>query len=134
VAPPSFPPGVKSVSGRGYGGRGGAVDQPRPDRGPRLPRRDFFFTINGVRRTFEDHQPIVEGTDFMPARANATIPGYLSEGQKEFLIHDGTYRPDRTVNPETAHRPAGTGPGRSVPDRSLSRQRPRPMTGSHDHM
>jgi hypothetical protein len=32
------------------------------------------------------------------------MPLYLTEGQKEMLISNGTYQPDGTVNMETARR------------------------------
>jgi hypothetical protein len=65
---------------------------------------EFFYTVNGVRRTFKDQKPIRRGSEFAPAKAEATIPGYLSETQKRLLIQNGTYRPDGTVNMETARR------------------------------
>jgi hypothetical protein len=43
---------------------------------------DFFYTVNGVRRTFNHLRPIVNGGDFAPTRADARIPNYLSEGQR----------------------------------------------------
>jgi hypothetical protein len=65
---------------------------------------EFFYTVNGVRATFKDHTPIQDGVEFMPRKAEATIPRYLSEGQKQLLIRNGTYKADGTVNLETAHR------------------------------
>jgi hypothetical protein len=65
---------------------------------------EFFYLVHGVRATFKDHVPIKEGLEFMPRRAEATMPGYLSEGQKQLLIRNGTYKADGTVNMETAHR------------------------------
>lgn len=40
----------------------------------------------------------------MPEAPDAKMPLYLTEGQKEMLISNGTYRPDGTVNMETARR------------------------------
>jgi len=65
---------------------------------------EFFYTVNGVRATFKDHTPIKDGVEFMPRKAEATMPRYLSEGQKQILIRNGTYKADGTVNLETAHR------------------------------
>lgn len=65
---------------------------------------EFFYTVNGVRATFKDQPVIVESGEFLPTKANATMPEYLSEGQKRLLIQNGTYKPDGTVNMETAHR------------------------------
>jgi len=65
---------------------------------------EFFYLVNGVRATFKDHKPIVDGIEFMPKKAEARMPRYLSEGQKQLLIQNGTYHPDGTVNMETARR------------------------------
>jgi hypothetical protein len=47
---------------------------------------------------------IIEGGEFRPQKAGATMPEYLSEGQKRLLIQNGTYKPDGTINMETAQR------------------------------
>jgi hypothetical protein len=65
---------------------------------------EFFYTVNGVRATFKDNHPIVAGREFAPQKENETMPEYLSAGQKQLLIQNGTYRPDGTINMETAHR------------------------------
>jgi hypothetical protein len=65
---------------------------------------EFFYLVHGVRATFKDHTPIKDGVEFVPRKADATIPRYLSEGQKQLLIRNGTYRADGTVNLETAKR------------------------------
>jgi hypothetical protein len=41
---------------------------------------------------------------FAPDRPDSKIPAYLSEPQKRLLIQNGTYKPDGTVNMETARR------------------------------
>jgi hypothetical protein len=64
----------------------------------------FFYTVNGVRRSFKGMQPIAKGSEFRPSKATATIPAYLSEGQKRSLIANGTYKADGSVNRETAKR------------------------------
>jgi hypothetical protein len=63
---------------------------------------EFFYTVNGVRRTFKETKPIARGYEFVPEKPNATIPEYLSSEQKNSLIANGTYKPDGTVNMETA--------------------------------
>jgi hypothetical protein len=65
---------------------------------------EFFYLVQGVRRTHKHLSPIGEGTEYRPERANATMPAYLTEAQKQLLIQNGTYRPDGTVNMETARR------------------------------
>jgi hypothetical protein len=65
---------------------------------------EFFYLVNGVRKTFKQFQPIADEQIFAPESAESRMPGYLSEAQKTLLIQNGTYRPDGTVNMETAHR------------------------------
>ena len=65
---------------------------------------EFFYIVNGVRKTHKHLTPIGPGREYMPENAEAKIPLYLTEGQKEMLISNGTYKPDGTVNMETARR------------------------------
>lgn len=65
---------------------------------------EFFYLVQGVRSTFKDKSPIFSDGVFRPESAEATIPAWLSEGQKRLLVSNGTYRPDGTVNIETARR------------------------------
>jgi hypothetical protein len=65
---------------------------------------EFFYLVHGVRRTFRDLKPIQRGGEFMPRKAGAKMPAYLSDDQKRLLIQNGTYREDGGVNMETAHR------------------------------
>jgi hypothetical protein len=66
---------------------------------------EFYYLVQGIRRTHKHlASPITEGAEYMPRSAESTMPFYLTEGQKEILIHNGTYRPDGTVNMETARR------------------------------
>jgi hypothetical protein len=65
---------------------------------------EFFYLVNGVRKTHRDLTPIVPGDEYMPDSAEATMPRYLTEGQKQMLISNGTYNPDGTANLETARR------------------------------
>ena len=65
---------------------------------------EFFYTVNGVRRTHRDLKPIGDGSEFMPRSAEARMPAYLTEGQKALLVSNGTYNADGSVNMETAER------------------------------
>ncbi len=67
---------------------------------------EFFYTVNGVRKAYADHQPIVDaedGGEFMPLTADFKMPEYSAE-LKRRLIHNGTYNADGTPNMETAHK------------------------------
>ncbi len=65
---------------------------------------EFFYMVNGVRAAFKDIVPIRHGNEFAPRSADARMPEWLSPAQKKVLIQNGTYRPDGTVNMETARR------------------------------
>jgi hypothetical protein len=67
---------------------------------------DFSYTVNGIRRTHKGvMSPIAENEfEYVPRSSDERIPAYLTEGQKELLIQNGTYNPDGTVNMETARR------------------------------
>jgi hypothetical protein len=65
---------------------------------------EFFYTVNGLRRGYEDFTPIVEESFFMPRSAQARMPGSLSAEAKRKLVANGTYKEDGTVNLETARR------------------------------
>jgi hypothetical protein len=65
---------------------------------------EFSFMVNGVRRTHKHLTPIGEGNEYMPERSDSKMPAYLTDGQKELLVQNGTYRDDGTVNIETAQR------------------------------
>jgi hypothetical protein len=65
---------------------------------------EFFYTVNGVRKTHKHLTPIGPGREYMPPTPDAKMPLYLTEGQKEMLISNRTYQPDGTVNLETARR------------------------------
>jgi hypothetical protein len=65
---------------------------------------EFFYIVNGIRRTHKHLTPIGPGREYMPETPDAKMPSYLTDGQKEMLISNGTYRPDGTVNMETARR------------------------------
>jgi hypothetical protein len=65
---------------------------------------EFFYTVNGVRQTFRDWEVVSASNDYMPWSADARMPEAFSPEQKRRLIANGTYRPDGTVNMETAER------------------------------
>jgi hypothetical protein len=65
---------------------------------------EFFYLVNGVRKTHKDLTPIVAGREFAPQSADAKMPSHLTEGQKRILIANGTYNADGTVNLQTARR------------------------------
>lgn len=66
---------------------------------------EFFYTVNGVRRSERNFQPIRDNEkDFVPIKADAAIPAGYSTEFRNRLIANGTYRPDGTVNTETAQR------------------------------
>jgi len=80
---------------------------------------EFFYTVNGVRATFPDHQPIQDAEkEFAPTSESGGMVGAWSPEQKRRLIANGTYNPDGTANLETA---ASLGW-----DRSFESNRPRP--------
>jgi hypothetical protein len=66
---------------------------------------EFFYTVNGVRRAYPNPQIIAENEKFfVPESPDGRLPAYLSDDEKQRLIDNGTYRPDGTVNMETARR------------------------------
>jgi hypothetical protein len=65
---------------------------------------EFFYIVNGVRKSHKDLSPIGPGREYMPESADARMPLYLTEFQKQMLVSNGTYKSDGTVNLETAHR------------------------------
>lgn len=65
---------------------------------------EFFYTVNGLRRGYEEFVPIVEKSFFMPRSSESMMPTSLSAEAKRKLIANGTYNADGTVNMETAKR------------------------------
>ena len=65
---------------------------------------EFSYLVQGVRASFKDLQPVIRDGTFVPQYPEAKIPGGLAERQKRILIETGMYRPDGTVNMETARR------------------------------
>jgi hypothetical protein len=65
----------------------------------------FSYMVNGIRQAYRDYGPIAENErHFVPESPDRTIPVYLPEAFRNRLISNGTYRPDGTVNMETARR------------------------------
>lgn len=65
---------------------------------------EFFYTVQGVRKTHKHLQPIVAGEEYAPASAKETMPESLTAAQKQLLIQNGTYNADGSINMETAVR------------------------------
>jgi hypothetical protein len=65
---------------------------------------EFSYLVQGVRATHRDVNPLRRSGEFVPERADATMPEWLSPEQKRRLVANGTYREDGSVNPETARR------------------------------
>jgi hypothetical protein len=66
---------------------------------------EFYYLVNGIRRTHKHlTSPIGDGIEYMPRRASSKMPEYLTEGQKQLLIQNGTYKADGSVNMETAQK------------------------------
>lgn len=66
---------------------------------------EFYYAVNGVRRAYKGWEPMVSSdSTFVPDSADATLPAYFGEEERRRLIANGTYRPDGTVNLETAQR------------------------------
>jgi hypothetical protein len=65
---------------------------------------EFFYTVNGVRKGYEDFSPIAEEAFFLPRSASYRMPVSLSPEAKRTLIANGTYNADGTVNMDTAER------------------------------
>lgn len=84
---------------------------------------EFFYLVHGVRRAYKGAPIVVENEKFfVPPSPDARIPEYLSPDERRRLISNGTYRPEGTVNMETAERLGWTRrweakrPARSSPD------------------
>ncbi len=62
----------------------------------------FHYTVQGIRRGFEDFDAMPEDSTFQPEGPNGRMPAALSAVQKEHLVANGTYNADGTVNMQTA--------------------------------
>jgi hypothetical protein len=66
---------------------------------------EFFYMINGIRKAFENHQPISENRDFIPGSADDTrLVASLPVESVRRLKANGTLKEDGSINLETAHR------------------------------
>jgi hypothetical protein len=66
---------------------------------------EFFYTVNGIRLAYKDAGPIAANDKvFVPRSPDALMPEAYPPVIRERLISNGTYRPDGTVNTETARR------------------------------
>jgi hypothetical protein len=65
---------------------------------------DFFYLVNGVRKSQKSFQPVERARFFLPEGPDARMPDWLTAEQKKMLIANGTYKADGTVNMETAKR------------------------------
>jgi hypothetical protein len=66
---------------------------------------EFFYTVNGIRRGYGGFTPIVEvDKTYIPRSADAQMPQVWNGEIRNRLIANGTYKPDGTVNTETAQR------------------------------
>jgi hypothetical protein len=65
---------------------------------------EFSYLVQGVRANFRDIQPIRSQSAFVPESSDATMPEWLSAGQKRALVQNGTFKADGSINMETAQR------------------------------
>ena len=91
----------------------------------------FHYQVNGVRHGYQSFQPVVESGIYTPERPDSKIPGYLSEAQKASLISNGTYRPDGTVNTDTAKALQWDKAWEDA-TRSVNAAKPAPEPGQHE--
>jgi hypothetical protein len=66
---------------------------------------EFHYTVNGVRKAFEDFRPVAENRDFVPRspRDERFTTGLPAESIRR-LKATGILNADGTINLETAHR------------------------------
>lgn len=62
----------------------------------------FSYMVNGVRKSHRSIVPMGPGSEYAPQSLDAKIPAHLTPVQREYLISNGTYNADGTVNLETA--------------------------------
>ncbi len=65
---------------------------------------EFFYTVNGVRQAFRNHQAIQRNEYYVPEGPSDRMPGAYAPEQRRRLIATGIYNADGTVNMETARR------------------------------
>ncbi len=59
---------------------------------------------NGVRRGFEDYQPYIPNTGFVPKVKDVPFGNQYPQPLRNILVRNGTLNPDYTVNMATADR------------------------------
>lgn len=66
---------------------------------------EFFYTVNGIRRGYGDFSSIEpNGKEYLPESPDARMSESWSPEIRSRLIANGTYKPDGSVNLETAQR------------------------------
>lgn len=66
---------------------------------------EFYFTVNGIRKAFKNHNPVEENVIFRPESAGGRdIRPDLTPAAREALIRNGALNPDGTWNRETVRR------------------------------
>jgi hypothetical protein len=65
---------------------------------------DFYYTVNGVRKSFEGFDPMAQPDYFVPETPDARMPASFTPEQRRRLIANGTYNADGTVNMDTAQK------------------------------
>jgi hypothetical protein len=66
---------------------------------------EFFYMVNGVRKAFADHQPVVANVDFVPrSPSDGRLTAGLPAESVRRLKASGILNPDGSINLETAHR------------------------------
>lgn len=64
---------------------------------------EFFYTVNGVRRAFRDHD-VTPLSYFVPESAESRMPANLPVELRRRLVSNGLFNADGSVNMETAER------------------------------
>lgn len=65
---------------------------------------EFDYFVNGVRRGFAKHQPIIPNTDFRPAVRGIPYGSQYPAALRQILVANGILNPDFTPNEATAAR------------------------------
>ena len=68
---------------------------------------EFFYTVNGVRKAFKNHNPVEENAIFRPDSAGGAgenILRDLTPAARAALVSNGTLNPDGTWNRQTVER------------------------------
>jgi hypothetical protein len=65
---------------------------------------EFYYTVNGMRRAYKDHQVIQPNTAFVPESADSKLPESMPQEIRNRLVANGLFNADGSVNMETAER------------------------------